>query len=120
MSFYRFGRVSADVLVIPDTLADPLRRPVRWSPDRQGSLLRCGADRDRGWAPAGRRHRDGYPAAAGNLATTVFAAGGRPGSAAEFTAGFRPALAAAAALSLLGALTAASPAPGRGAGTDLS
>jgi EmrB/QacA subfamily drug resistance transporter len=39
-------------------------------------------------------------------ATTVFAASGRLGTAAEFTAGLRPALAVAAGLSLLGALTA--------------
>jgi EmrB/QacA subfamily drug resistance transporter len=41
------------------------------------------------------------------IATTVFTASGRLGTAAEFTTGLRPALAAAAALSLLGALTAA-------------
>jgi hypothetical protein len=40
------------------------------------------------------------------LATTVFTASGRLGTAATFTAGFRPALAIAAGLSLLGALTA--------------
>jgi EmrB/QacA subfamily drug resistance transporter len=40
------------------------------------------------------------------VATTVFTAGGRLGTAAQFTAGFRPALAVAAGLSLLGMLTA--------------
>jgi EmrB/QacA subfamily drug resistance transporter len=40
------------------------------------------------------------------VATTVFTAGGRLGTAAQFTAGFRPALAVAAGMSLLGMLTA--------------
>jgi len=40
------------------------------------------------------------------VATTVFTASGRLGSAGQFTAGFRPALAVAAGLSLLGVLTA--------------